>query len=60
MDYKSVARNDNNFIATLIDNGEWERAYRRAELLLGALTQVMRDEGIDLTPHYIHNTTQVA
>lgn len=60
MDYKATAKNDNLFIAELIDNGEWERAYRRAELLLGALTQVMRDEGITLTPHYIHNTTPVA
>jgi hypothetical protein len=57
MDYRNIAKNDNRFIGELIDNGEWERAYRRAELLLGALTQVMRDEGITLTPYYIHDST---
>jgi hypothetical protein len=60
MNYRNTAKNDTRFIAELIDNNEWERAYRRAELLLGALTQVMNDEGITLTPYYIHNTTPVA
>jgi hypothetical protein len=57
MDYKVTAKNDAGFIATLIDNGEWERAYYRAELLMDALKQVMRDENISLTPRYIHDTT---
>lgn len=57
MDYKATAKNDAAFIAKLIDNGEWERAYNRAELLMDALKQVMRDEGISLTPRYIHDTT---
>jgi len=57
MDYKVTAKSDAGFITTLIDNGEWERAYNRAELLMDALKQVMRDEGISLTPRYIHDTT---
>ena len=57
MDYQTIARNDNNFITTLIDNGEWERAYYRAELLVGAIKQAMRQQGIAFTPRTIHDST---
>lgn len=43
-----------------IDNGEWERAYDRAQVLLTSIEMAMEELGIKPTPIYINDTTPVA
>jgi len=60
MNLTNLAQNDATFVATLIANGEVERAYRRAQLLLSTLEGVMSERGITPSPITIIDSTPVA
>jgi hypothetical protein len=57
INFANLAQNDATFVATLIANGEMERAYRRTQLLLSTLELVMENQGITPSPITVHDST---
>jgi hypothetical protein len=58
--YTNFAHIDAEMVLNLIENGEWERAFDRVQLLTNSIKGAMAELGIEPTPRYIHDTTPVA
>lgn len=58
--YTNFAHIDAEMVLNLIENGEWERAFDRVQLLIGSIEGAMTELGIEPTKWTIHDTTPVA
>jgi hypothetical protein len=56
--FADYARIDADAVSALIANDEWERAYKRAQLLVSTLERAMAELGIEPVPSYIHDFTE--
>ena len=55
----NFAHIDAEMVLNLIENGEWERAFERAQVLIGSIEGAMTELGIEPTQWTIHDTTPV-
>lgn len=58
--FTNFASIDATAVSNLIDNGEWERAFDRAQVLLTSIELAMEELGIEPSLIHIHDTTPVA
>jgi hypothetical protein len=58
--FANFAHIDAEMVLNLIENGEWERAFDRAQVLIGSIEGAMAELGIEPTQWTIHDTTPVA
>ena len=55
--FVNFSRIDARSVSALIENGEWDRAHKRAQLLVGSIERAMEELGIEPTQSYIYDST---